>query len=238
MTTVAIMQPTYLPWVGYFGMIDRADVFVFLDTVQFARRSWQQRNRIKTANGPQMLTVPVHKKGARDQKIAEVQIDGESHFAEKHIRAIEHALSKAPFFKDHAPALSAILQGGHPKLADLNIELITWLATALGVSSRFLRSSEIEAGGAKADLLANICEALGGEVYISAPGSSDYIESSDAFDSHGIKVAYHHYEHPVYPQLYGAFEPYMSAIDLLFNLGPQSLERIRSGYIEELASPS
>ena len=230
------MQPTYLPWIGYFGMIDRADVFVFLDTVQFARRSWQQRNRIKTANGPQMLTVPVHKKGARDQKIAEVQIDSESHFAEKHIRAIEHALSKAPYFKDYAADLFALLQTDNPNLAELNISLITWLSDALGISSRFLRSSAIEASGAKADLLANICEALGGEVYISAPGSREYIESSDAFSTHGIEVAYHHYEHPVYPQLYGDFEPYLSTIDLLFNVGPQSLERIRSGYLEELSS--
>lgn len=237
MTTVAIMQPTYLPWIGYFGMIDRADTFVFLDSVQFARRSWQQRNRIKAANGPQMLTVPVHKKGARDQKIAEVQIDGGSHFAELHIRAITHALSKAPFFKDYAEDLFDILQAGHPKLADLNIELIAWLAESLGVSSRFLRSSQIEASGAKAELLADICAALNGEVYLSAPGSSDYIESSDAFDSRGITVVYHHYEHPTYPQLYSNFEPYMSAIDLLFNVGPQSLERIRSGYVEEVTPP-
>jgi hypothetical protein len=237
-TAIAIMQPTYLPWIGYFGMIDRTDVFVFLDTVQFARRSWQQRNRIKTANGPQMLTVPVYKKGARDQKIAEVRIDGEARFAEKHRRAIEHALSKAPFYKDYAERLFAILDAGHDRLADLNIDLITWLARELGISTRLLRSSAIRASGAKADLLANICEALNGEVYLSAPGSRDYIESSDAFRSHGIAVAYHRYEHPTYPQLHGAFEPYMSAIDLLFNLGPQSLACIRSGYREELPSAS
>jgi WbqC-like protein family len=237
-TAIAIMQPTYLPWIGYFGMIDRADVFVYLDTVQFARRSWQQRNRIKTANGPQMLTVPVHKKGARDQKIADVLVDGDSHFAEKHLRAIEHALSKAPFFKDYSKELFAILQAGHPKLADLNIALITWLAEALQISCRFLRSSEIDAEGAKADLLANICERLDGDVYISAPGSHDYIDTSDAFDSHGITVTYHRYEHPSYPQLYGSFEPYMSAVDLLFNVGPRSLEHIRSGYLQELTSPS
>lgn len=236
MTTVAIMQPTYLPWIGYFGMIDRADIFVFLDTVQFARRSWQQRNRIKTANGPLMLTVPVHKKGARDQKIGEVMIDEGARFAEKHVRAIEHALSKAPYFTEHSGQLFAILGMGHQKLADLNIEMITWLAQAMGISCKFVRSSEINATGSKADLLANICEALDGETYLSAPGSRDYIESSAAFRTHGITVSYHHYEHPTYAQLYGEFEPYMSAIDLLFNLGPESLERIRSGYLEEAAS--
>src|SRR3546814_6184157 len=104
MTTIAIMQPTYLPWIGYFGMIDRADIFVFLDSVQFARRSWQQRNRIKTANGPLMLTVPVHKKGARDQTIAEVRIDEQAQFPLTQMRAIEHALQKAPYFATPAEA--------------------------------------------------------------------------------------------------------------------------------------
>src|SRR3546814_5151800 len=128
MTTFAIMQPTYLPWIGYFGMIDRADIFVFLDSVQFARRSWQQRNRIKTANGPLMLTVPVHKKGARDQTIAEVRIDEQAQFPLTQMRAIEHALKKAPYFATHAEALFGILGGGRSGLSDLNIALITWLA--------------------------------------------------------------------------------------------------------------
>jgi hypothetical protein len=238
MTTIAIMQPTYLPWIGYFGMIDQADRFVFLDSVQFARRSWQQRNRIKTANGVQMLTVPVLKKGAREQTIAEVQIDAGARFAEKHRRAIEHALGKAPHFKDYAEGLFAVLEGGHEKLADLNIALIRWLCEAFGIAADFARSSEIAAEGAKADLLAALCTALGGEVYLSAPGSADYIEESDAFETAGVTVAYHHYDHPAYAQLHGAFEPYMSAIDLLFNLGPESLDCIRSGYQESQPAAS
>lgn len=238
MTTIAIMQPTYLPWIGYFGMIDRVDIFVFLDSVQFARRSWQQRNRIKTANGPLMLTVPVHKKGARDQTIAEVRIDEQAQFPLTHMRAIEHALKKAPHYATHAEALFGILGGGRSGLSDLNIALITWLAESFGIDSRFVRSTEIEAEGAKADLLVSICQALGGDAYLSAPGSRDYIEASGAFEAHGIEVVYHDYRHPTYPQLHGAFEPYMSAIDLLFNVGPQSLERIRSGYLEGLPPTS
>jgi len=236
MTTIAIMQPTYLPWIGYFGMIDRADRFVFLDSVQFARRSWQQRNRIKTANGVQMLTVPVLKKGARDQTIAEVQIDTAARFAEKHRRAIEHALGKAPYFKDYSGALFAILEGGHEKLGELNIALIRWLCDAFGIEADFARSSEIAVEGSKADLLAALCRALDGDVYLSAPGSADYIEESDAFERAGIKVAYHRFEHPGYAQPHGPFEPYMSAIDLLFNLGPESLACIRSGYVEDAAA--
>lgn len=237
MTTIAIMQPTYLPWIGYFGMIDRADIFVFLDSVQFARRSWQQRNRIKSANGEQMLTVPVLSKGARNQTIAEVQVDRGSRFAEKHRRAIEHALGKAPHFKDHAGGLLDVLNAGHERLADLNIELITWASAALGISSRFVRSTQLDVQGAKAELLADICRTLEGDVYLSAPGSRDYIEGSDAFDVRGIAVRYHDYQHPTYPQLHGAFAPYMSAVDLLFNVGPHSLQSIRSGYVEG-ASPA
>lgn len=238
MTTIAIMQPTYLPWVGYFGMIDRADRFVFLDSVQFARRSWQQRNRIKTANGVQMLTVPVLKKGARGQTIAEARIDAAARFAEKHHRAIEHALGKAPYFKDHAEGLFAILEAGHESLADLNITLIHWLCQAFDITADFTRSSAIAEEGSKADLLVALCRALDAETYLSAPGSADYIEESNAFEEAGVAVTYHHYEHPVYAQLHGAFEPYMSAVDLLFNLGPESLACIRSGYRESIPATS
>lgn len=236
MTTVAIMQPTYLPWIGYFGMIDRADVFVFLDSVQFARRSWQQRNRIKAANGVQMLTVPVLKKGAREQRIDDVRIDDAARFAEKHRRAIEHAMAKAPYFKDYSGGLFATLEAGHERLADLDIALIRWLSGAFGIDTSFAQSSQIDAAGSKADLLAEICRALGGDVYLSAPGSAEYIEESDAFQRAGVALIYHSFEHPAYAQLHGPFEPYLSAIDLLFNLGPGSLACIRSGYLE--ATPS
>ena len=233
MTTVAIMQPTYLPWIGYFDMIDRADRFVFLDSVQFSRRSWQQRNRIKTANGVQMLTVPVLKKGARDQTIAEAQVNTATRFAEKHRRTIERALGKAPYFKDYAGPLFAILESGHERVAELNIDLIHWLSDAFGIAGDFARSSEIAVAGSKADLLAALCSALDGDVYLSAPGSANYIEESGAFNTAGISVTYHRYDHPSYPQLHGLFEPFMSAIDLLFNCGPDSLGRIRSGYAED-----
>lgn len=238
MSTIAIMQPTYLPWIGYFGMIDRVDTFVFLDSVQFARRSWQQRNRIKTSDGPLMLTVPVHKKGARDQIIAQVRIDEQAGFADKHVRAIEHALRKAPHFEAHAAELFSVLRSGHERLADLNIALIAWVAETMGVRCRFVRSSQLDTEGAKAELLACICHTMEADVYLSAPGSRDYLEGSDAFERRGIAVRYHDYEHPSYPQLHGPFEPYMSVVDLLFNVGPQSLETIRSGYVSELPAAS
>src|SRR3546814_1430056 len=107
------------------------------------------------------------------------------------MRAIEHALKKAPYSATHAEALFGILGGGRSGLSDLNIALITWLAESFGIDSRFVRSTEIETGGAKADLLVSICQALGGDIYLSAPGSRDYIEASGAFEAHGIEVVYH-----------------------------------------------
>jgi hypothetical protein len=229
MTAVAIMQPTYLPWLGYIALMDRVDVFVYLDSVPFDRRSWQQRNRIRSAAGIQTLTVPVFKKGMRGQKIAEVRINRDFGFPEKHIRSIEAAYAKAPFFDRYAPELFERLRRPHEFLADLTIGLIDWIAATLGIETKRLRSSTLEATGAKADLLADICTRLGAMRYVSPIGSKDYLSASDAFDRIGVPVVYNEYAHPTYPQIHGAFEPYLSVIDLLFNAGPDSLEIIRRG---------
>lgn len=229
MTAVAIMQPTYLPWLGYMALMDRVDIFVFLDSVQFDRRSWQQRNRIKGANGPQMLTVPVHKKGLGGQRIAEVRISQDFGFPEKHIRSIETAYAKAPFFDRYAPELFARLRRPHAFLADLTIDLIDWIAGELGIETERPRSSSMETAGRKADLLADLCRRLGADRYVSPPGSRGYLAESDAFERAGVPVTYGDYEHPVYPQLHGAFVSQLSAVDLLFNVGPDSLDVIRRG---------
>jgi hypothetical protein len=229
MTSAAIMQPTYLPWLGYFALMDRVDLFIFLDTVQFDRRSWQQRNRIKGANGEQTLTIPVHKKGLRDQTIAEVGIVNDGVFPDKHIRAIELAYARAPHFERYANDLFEIFRSGHTLLADLSIALIEWLTDTLGIVTRCVRSNTLDAQGNKADLLADICGRLDVDSYVSSPGSRGYLDASDAFDQASIPVTYAEYEHPVFPQLHGPFIPQMSVIDLLFNVGPDSLDVIRSG---------
>lgn len=223
------MQPTYLPWIGYFALMARADIFVFLDSVPFDRRSWQQRNRIKGASGPQMLTVPVYKKGLRGQKIAEVRINHEFGFPEKHIRCIELAYAKAPFYDRYAPELFARLCRSRAFLADLTIDLIDWVAGTLGIETKRLRSSTIETTGSKADLLADICRRLGATLYVSPTGSQEYLARSDAFDRIGVPVVYNDYEHPTYPQLHGEFEPFLSVVDLLFSAGPDSLVILRQG---------
>jgi len=235
MTTVAIMQPTYLPWLGYFGLMDRVDTFVYLDSVQFARRSWQQRNRIKSARGEAMLTIPVAKAGLRHQKIAEVEILYGPEFPRRHIDILTECYRRAAFFDAYAPTLYGILQAGHRKLADLTIAICEWLAQVFSISVRRIRASTINNAGAKADLLVFLCRQLGATRYISPLGSHDYLAGSDAFTKAGIELCYHGYEHPTYPQLYEPFLPFMAAIDLLFNVGPDGLAVIRSGQRATLA---
>lgn len=227
--TVAIMQPTYLPWLGYFDLIDQSECFVFLDSVQFEKRSWQQRNRIKGPDNVLWLTVPVLTKGRRDQRIDEVMIDQTQAFQEKHIKTITHLYSRASFFVQYTDGLSIVLRKSHQFLADLNIELIRWLCTQLGIETEMVRSSSLNVEGGKVELLVNICKALGADRYLSAAGSRTYIEENNLFVPNGIDLVYHDYRHPEYRQLHGQFVPYLSVVDLLFNEGPSSLSVIRAG---------
>lgn len=229
MTRVAIMQPTYLPWSGYFGLMQAVDVFIFLDSVQFARRSWQQRNQIKTANGSQFLSVPVLSRGKRDQLISEAEVDQSAKSGMAHKKAVEMAYSKAPCFKDYADEFLPLLENPSPRLADLTIDLILRLQSMLGIRTQILRSSEMNGVGSKADLLASLCHQIDASAYISPPGSKEYLDESDAFEKVGVPVQYFEFKHPIYPQLFGEFLPYMSIIDMLFNCGDRSLSLIEAG---------
>jgi hypothetical protein len=229
MKTIAIMQPTYLPWIGYFDMIDQSDHFVFLDSVQFNKRSWQQRNRVKSPEGVSWLTVPVLTKGRRHQHINEVEITNNKSFQETHIKTITHLYSKAPFFAQYIEDFSSILHKSHQFLADLNIELIGWLCTKLGIEIEMSRSSLLGVDGKRTELLVNICKALSADHYISAEGSREYIEESNLFSQSDIRLTYHSYDHPKYQQRFGEFVPYLSIVDLLFNEGPASLSIIYKG---------
>lgn len=232
MKSLAIMQPTFLPWIGYFALMDRVDEFVFLDSVQFARRSWQQRNRVKTATGPLMITVPVRSKGLRDQLIRDVRVDHASGFADSTLRTLSANYSRAPHFLRYKDVVFDVLASRHELLADMTEELTLALRDAFGIRTPCLRSRDLAANGAKGDLLAAICKERGADTYVSPPGSRDYLDGTDTFQRAGISLLYHEYDHPSYPQLWGPFEPFMSAVDLLFNVGPESLSILRSGVRE------
>jgi len=220
---VAIMQPTYLPWSGYFGLLQSVDLFVYLDDVQFEKRSWQQRNQIKTANGAQWLTVPVLSKGKREQKINEVQIDATSKFSEKHIKSIQHSYRKSPFFHEYSEIIFSAIQKDAGNLAEYNIHIINECKDLLGISTRTVLSSEIKCTGTKSERLASICGEVGATEYISPPGSKNYLEQSNSFDHIGVEVKYFKYNHPKYKQLHGDFLENMSIVDFLMNCGGRSI---------------
>jgi len=220
------MQPTYLPWIGYFSLIKHVDTFVFLDSVQFTRRSWQQRNQIKTITGSKWLTVPIFSKGKRKQLIKDTIINDESDFCKEHIKTIKFNYCKANYFESESKFLFNILRSHSNYIADLNIEIINYLCERLKIKTNFIRSRDLDCKGSKADLLASICSILDATEYISPPGSKDYLEVSDAFKDIDTNVNYFEYKHPIYEQLWGDFLPYMSIVDLLFNCGDNSINYI------------
>ena len=218
---VAIMQPTYLPWIGYFALMKSVDVFIILDSVQFSKRSWQQRNQIKTESGVKWLTVPVISKGKKDQLIADVKIDYSSKFPESHINMIEQNYRKSPFFGDFSEVFFSVLRERHEYLSHLSINLILLIRELLDIKTKIKYSSDFLTQGSKDELLAELCEHVGATEYISPPGSKVYLDDSDAFSKRNIPVKYFNYKYTNYPQLHGEFIQYMSVIDLLFNYGPQ-----------------
>lgn len=225
---VAISQPTYLPWIGYLDLIDQVDLFVILDNVQFAKQTWQQRNRIRTAAGLQWLTVPI--KLHFGQLIGEVEIR-EADFHVDHLRAIELAYRRAPRFQYYFEAINSKLAVRESRLlVDVNVSLLAWIMEALDIRTRLVRASKLGQRGKRTELLANICSELGATEYISPAGSAAYLlGEQELLTSRHIEVLFHHYEHPVYRQVYKPFMPYASVVDLMFNEGEDALKIVRSG---------
>jgi len=233
MSVCAVMQPTYLPWLGYFDMIDQVDVFVLLDDVQFAKRSWQQRNRVKTPSGLAWLTVPARVRGRSEQRIVDVEIIEDASFPREHLRSIDLNYRRTPHYAslcaDFTQAL--IEAAAHRRLADLNVAMIAWLVERMGISGRMVRSSALAVAGKRSERLISICRAVGANTYLTTPGSRDYLEGDRTqFEAAGIEIAIHGYAHPNYSQAFPPFQAYASAIDALFNLGPDDVGAcLRSG---------
>ena len=180
-------------------------------------------------NGELMLTVPVLIKGRFNQKIYDVMIDISQKFEKKHFNSIYSNYKKSIFFKYFDVELEEIYKNEINKLVDLNIRLIEWVSSKLGINTKFVYSSQLDTDGSKTELLVNICKIINADHYISPAGSKEYIDQNNLFIKSGIKLSYQNYKHPTYSQLYGDFIPYMSVIDLLFNEGKKSLELIKSG---------
>ncbi|MFB0565195.1 MAG: WbqC family protein [Candidatus Aminicenantaceae bacterium] len=224
---VSIHQPQYLPWLGYFDKIEKSDIFIFLDNVQFKKNEWQNRNKIKTAQDWQWLTVPVIHK--YPQKILEVKINNRVPWSRKHLSALITNYSKAPFYKEYIDFFEQTYARNWGYLADINIQMIKYLTTALGISEKkFIKASKYEVREDGTERLIDLCKHVGGDIYLSGKDGAKYL-NLDKFKEEGIKVIFQDYNHPQYPQLYGSFEPYLSVIDLLFNCGQKSLSILKGG---------
>ena len=224
--TVGILQPGYLPWLGFFEQLYRCDIFVLYDDVQFEKGSWRNRNRIKTPNGPQWLTVPVRLKSQGFPLVKDVTINSSVPWQEKHIKAITQNYSKSPFLRRYSEDLFAILDRPWRLLVDLDIQLINWLVRELGISTPMVLSSSLGVQGSGVARLISIIQYLGGNRFYEGSAGRNYIDV-DVFEHAGISVDFQEYDHPVYPQLYGDFISHLSIIDLLFNCGPDSFQTLK-----------
>lgn len=225
---VVILQPSYIPWRGYFHQISKADLFIFYDDVQYDKHGWRNRNQIKTAQGKQWLTIPVHSAGATEGLlIKDTKIDWARPWAANHWKALTFSYAKAPYFRQYASLFEPFYQRCDTLLADFTIDLTIALARELGIShTKFMRSSEIPGiDGQKTGRLIQILTKVGTTHYISGPSARDYIEQ-EKFDAAGISLEYMVYDYPEYPQLYPPFDSQVSALDLLFMTGPEALKFI------------
>jgi len=231
----AIVQPSYLPWRGYFHMIQKADVFVFYDDVQYDKHGWRNRNRIKTANGPRWLTVPVAARGnvVTGLPICEVQI-ADRRWAAKHLATLSQAYARAPHVERCLALLESHLSREQDNLSDLTIALTIALAAELGLRREFVRSSELELAGDRMGRLLGALQRVGATHYISGPAARSYLDEEQLGEA-GITVEYMSYDYPEYGQLHPPYEPQVSVIDLLAMEGDRSPSLI---WGEDAASPA
>ncbi|MFO7869935.1 MAG: WbqC family protein [Kiritimatiellia bacterium] len=220
----AIHQPQFLPWLGYLNKIHSADIFVFLDDVQFKKNEFQNRNRIRVGGEAKWITVPVSYDFGNS--IRETRIASGPDWRRKMKLTLRQNYSKAPFFKDFAPALFELLDRKWKNLAELNIASVKWLTECFEIRTRTLISSDLTKdissdGTTATDRLIQICAQVGADTYISGAGGRGYLEE-EKFETAGLALEYQDFLHPEYPQCYtygNGFLSYLSAVDGLFNCG-------------------
>ena len=227
---VVILQPSYIPWRGYFDQILQADLFIFYDDVQYDKHGWRNRNQIKTAQGAQWLTIPVHSKGVTEGiSINDIRIDWSKLWSKKHLKSLKFSYAKTPYLEKYFSWLETIYNRRDEYLADFTVETTIELARILGIDkTKFMRSSVLEGiDGAKTDRLIQILEAVGATHYISGPSAKDYIEFEEFVEAK-IGLEFIEYDYSPYKQLHPPYNPYVSILDLLFMEGESALAFIKS----------
>jgi len=228
MKKIAILQSNYIPWKGYFDLINSVDEFILYDDVQFTRRDWRNRNKIKTSQGLLWLTIPVEVKGKFFQKISDTRIS-EPSWAKKHWQTIVHNYSKARFFSEFKDAFESLyLSSNEEYLSSVNYKFLTVINGILGIKTRIRWSNEFSLCDGQSERLLGICKDCGADIYLSGPAAKDYLDES-IFEDEGVKVEWMDYAgYPEYYQLNPPFEHGVSILDLLFNAGPNAKRFMKS----------
>ncbi len=218
---VSMLQPGYLPWLGFFEQVYRCDIFVIYDDAQYTKGDWRNRNRIKTAGGAKWLTVPV-KKDSQYKPINKVKIDNSTNWGKKHLNLIEYNYHKSLYYKNYIDIFKHAYSLKWKYLAVLDAFFIMGLMISLKINTPLVASSSLNVEGKGTEKLINICKELGADTFYEGAAGRNYINNKD-FTDNGIEIIYQDYKHPVYKQQYGDFVSHLSIIDLLFNCGKESL---------------
>lgn len=225
---VAAHQPNCLPWLGFFDRMRKADLFVLVDHVQFERQNYQNRTRVKTGNGEaRWVTVPVRQR-SRDERVVDKLIDndrrGKFRWGRKAYRTIQYSYEGAPYYREHAATLQAVLDARWERLIDLNLTLLEWARQALGIATPVVRSSTLGVEGLKSDMVLDLCRRVGATQYVAGLGGSHGYLDTAAFERAGVEVVWQQFEHPRYEQrpAPGTFVEGLSVLDLILNCGPRS----------------
>lgn len=219
----AIHQPEHLPWLGFFDKVSRAQTLVLLDHVQFRKSYFQNRNRIRSNTGSVWLTVPVLTHGRLGQPLNKVEINnaGAPRWREKYWGTLRQQYQRAPHWARYAALFEELYTREWRRLAELNETIIRHLLDALAIEVEIVKSSCLGAPGHRSELVLELCRRVGAKVYVSGISGRDYLDLP-SFERAGIEVRFQDFRHPIYRQLHGPFLPGMSALDLLFNHGPDS----------------
>ncbi len=221
-----IIQSNFIPWRGYFDLIDDVDLFIYHDDLQYTKGDWRNRNKIKTPQGPVWVTVPVFHKHV-SQLICETEIDNTRPWRDKVKNRVSSCYHKAPHFKRYADIFFGILDRNFRTISELNIDLNAWIMEELGIKTQTMMSREVAPRGAKTDRLIDILTKVGATEYLSGPSAKDYIELPKFKDA-GIGLAYKSYDYGEYPQLFGPYEQNVTVLDFLFNVGPEARVFLKS----------
>lgn len=225
---VGIHQPEFFPWMGFFDKMSRVDLFVILDHVQFKKRYFENRNRIRLSDRSVWITAPVISKGRYKQKISDVRLSDEGHWQNKLIQRIRYAYGKTPYFDIIFPDICQVVRKTESnRLMDLNIDIIRLFRKYFLIDTPMSCSSQMDIGNLSgSDLILGICVATGATTYLCGPSGKDYLDL-DAFQSQHIQVSWQNFHHPEYEQYGSGFISHLSALDYLFNCGPGAFPHVK-----------